>query len=225
MSVLVVAAHPDDEVLGVGGAIARHVDAGQEVSILLLADGETSRGTQVPSGSIEERANAARAAASILGARPPRLLGFPDNRLDTVPLLDVVQAVEAEIALLKPRVIYTHHAADLNVDHRIACQAVLTACRPIPGSSVRAIYAFETPSATEWAQPGTGMAFMPRRYVDISSSLERKMKALKVYDTEMRAFPHARSYEGVKALACWRGSSAGLAAAEAFDILREIEGD
>jgi LmbE family N-acetylglucosaminyl deacetylase len=217
--ILIVAAHPDDEALGCGGAIARHVAAGDSIAALFLADGETSRGT---GGGLSSRREAARKAAKILGFEAQHFLDFPDNRLDSVPLLDVVRAVEAVLAAIRPNMIYTHHAGDLNVDHRIAQQAVLTACRPLAGSSVERILAFEVPSSTEWSAPGVGPLFAPNVFVDIAEFLPKKLAALAAYADEMRPFPHPRSIEAVGALARWRGASAGMAAAEAFMLVRDL---
>jgi LmbE family N-acetylglucosaminyl deacetylase len=220
-AVFVVAAHPDDEVLGCGGAIARHADRGDRVDVLFVADGVTSR----PGGkaSLEGRRAAARRAAQVLKVRAPRFLDFPDNRLDSVPLLDIVQALERVIAEVAPTVVYTHHGGDLNIDHRIVHQATLTALRPMPNSKIEGLFAFETPSSTEWATPAIGAGFRPDRFIDISSVLERKLAALEAYGEELRPFPHPRSAEAVRALATWRGASAGLKAAEAFLTLRWIE--
>lgn len=222
MNILVVAAHPDDEVLGCGGTMARHAAAGDTVHVLFLADGETSRPPAAETASaVAGREQAAQAAAAVLGAQAPRFAGLPDNRLDTVALLDVVQRVEAVVAETRPDTVYTHHSGDLNVDHRIAHQAVLTACRPLPGSPVTALYAFEVASSTEWASPRPEQAFLPTRFVDISGFLEVKLKALECYGEEMRPFPHARSLEGIEAQARLRGVGAGMEAAEAFVVVRE----
>ena len=225
--VLVVAAHPDDEVLGCGGTLARHADAGDPVHILILAEGATSRDAarnrKGRAKEIEQLRDAARAAAQALGAEAPRFGGLPDNRMDSLDLLDVVKVVEQVVAELAPRIVYTHHSGDLNIDHRITHQAVLTACRPLPDSTVRAVYGFETVSSTEWAGPAAGSAFLPARFVGIADHLDAKLRALDCYAGEMRSFPHARSRENVEALARHRGASVGLAAAEAFTVIREVE--
>ncbi len=222
MNVLVIAAHPDDEVLGCGGAMARHAAAGDLVHVLFLADGETSRpGGVETAAAVAGREQAARAAAAALGIQAPWFAGFPDNRLDTVPLLDVVQRVEAAIAEIGPNTVYTHHSGDLNVDHRVAHQAALTACRPLPDSPVTALYAFEVASSTEWATPRPEQAFVPTRFVDISGFLAVKLKALGCYGDEMRPFPHARSLQAVEAQARLRGAGAGMEAAEAFAVIRQ----
>lgn len=203
MTVLVIAAHPDDEALGCGGVLARHAGQGEDVHVLFLADGVASRkgAGEAEAGA---RAAAARNAAKVLGARPPRFAGMPDNQLDTVPLLDVVKAVEEALADISPDVVYTHHGGDLNVDHRIAHRAALTACRPQGASPVRALYAFEVPSSTEWND--TPETFIPNRFVDIGATLDAKLKALACYAGEMRPFPHPRSREAAEALARWRGA-------------------
>ena len=219
--VVAVVAHPDDEILGAGGTLARHAVNGDEVHIIFLADGVGARGdTKI---AAERRARAARLAASLLGASEPHFLGFPDNRLDQIDLLDITQAIERIIQTIAPNVIYTHHAGDLNIDHVLCHRAALTACRPLPGSTVRRIYAMEVASSTEWAPPNISNAFMPTHFVDISATQGIKKHALEAYAEEMRAFPHPRSFEAIEALAAWRGASAGLHAAEAFVVMRDIE--
>lgn len=223
-AVLVAAAHPDDEILGCGGTLARHAAEGDAVHVLIVAEGATSRDARRdPNGRQPElvalRAAATRAAAAI-GAGTPHMLGLPDNRLDTLPLLDVTKPIEAVVEAVKPEIVYTHHAGDLNVDHRIVHQAVVTACRPLPGAPVRSIYAFETASSTEW-QSG-GEVFQPQRWVDIEPFLDRKLWALQAYEAEMRPFPHARSVEAIEALARMRGAAAGMQAAESFVVVRQL---
>lgn len=221
--VLVVAAHPDDEVLGCGAAMARHAAAGDRVHVLILADGVGARMPSHAAGVADARARAAQVAARILGAEPPRLLDLPDNRLDAMPLLDIVRRVESVIAEVRPGIVYTHHAGDLNVDHRITHQAVMTACRPVPGGSCRRICCFEVPSSTEWQTPGVADAFLPNWYVDIEATLSRKLDALRAYADELRPWPHPRSLRAVEYLARWRGASVGLEAAEAFMLARSLE--
>jgi N-acetylglucosamine malate deacetylase 1 len=222
MNILVVVAHPDDEVLGAGGVMALHGARGDVVDTIIVADGETSRSGDKPA-DVMGRERAAVRAAEVLGSRAPQLLGFPDQRLDTVPLLDIVQKIEATAIRLLPSLIYTHSLHDLNADHRIVARAVLTAFRPVQDSTVGAIYACEIASSTEWMPATPAEAFLPRRFVDISGTLKKKLEALRCYDAEMRPFPHPRSFAAIEALAHWRGASAGLHAAEAFDILREID--
>jgi LmbE family N-acetylglucosaminyl deacetylase len=219
--ILVVAAHPDDEVLGVGATVARHARAGDEVHALIVAEGSSSRGgsrdAAVKAHEIESLRESARAAARVLGAHPPRFGDGPDNRLDEMALLDVVKIVEHHVADVRPETVYTHHAGDLNVDHRVVHQAVLTACRPLPGSSVREILAYETVSSTEWGTP-----FVPNHFVAVDGFVDAKLRALECYRSEMREFPHPRSAESIRALAAFRGASIGASAAEAFAVVRSV---
>ena len=219
--VLVVAAHPDDELLGCAGAVAWHVECGDEVAVMIMAEGITSRGNSDSEAMLSELKQHAGKAASILGlASGPELCGLPDNRMDSMVLLDIVQLVEKKIDEFRPTTIYTHHHGDLNVDHRLTHEAVLTAVRPQPGNCVKNIYTFESVSSTEWGASAT--PFIPVRYIDISSYMDRKLEALACYKGEMRASPHARSLENVKNLAAVRGATIGCVYAEAFVVVREI---
>ncbi len=224
-SVLVVAAHPDDEVLGCGGSMARHRKRGDELSVLILADGVGSRFNQIADTSmldVEARRQSAKRANTILGVDDLTLLSYPDNRLDAVPLFDIVQEIEQVIARKKPTIVYTHHAGDVNIDHRVAHDAVIAACRPQPSHPVRQLLFFETPSSTEWRPPASRPIFAPNWFVDISDDLALKLEALAAYGHELRGFPHPRSLAAIEHLARWRGASVGLAAAEAFELGRLI---
>ena len=224
--VLVVAAHPDDEVLGCGGTIARLAAAGRAVHVLLLADGENSRaaadGSGVAAGAVAARNVAAEQACRILGCASVESLALPDNRMDGVLLLDLVKEIEARIARHVPTTLLTHHGGDVNVDHQVVHQAVIVACRPVPGHPVRELLFFEVPSSTEWRPPGSGDGFAPNYFVDVSTTLDRKMAALGAYASELRDFPHPRSRSAIEALARWRGATVGVAAAEAFVLGRMI---
>lgn len=219
-NVLVVAAHADDEVLGCGGAIARHVHDGDNVQVIFMADGVSSRNGDKSDENIK-RNQARDEALRILGVSGYIALDLPDNRMDSMPLLDIVQAIEPLVREIQPVRIYTHHQGDLNVDHRITHQAVLTACRPIPGACVREILCFEVMSSTEWASPGFA-DFIPNAFIDIGGFLQVKMDALASYALEMRQPPHSRSLEHIKILAAHRGMSVGVDAAEAFAVARAI---
>ncbi|MCP4933877.1 MAG: PIG-L family deacetylase [bacterium] len=221
-TILIAAAHPDDEVLGCGGVMAKHAAAGDSVHVVFFADGESSR-EGGDNDKTAKRERSAQKVAEILGTITPICLGLPDNKLDTMPLLDVIQKIEPIIFKIKPQIIYTHYGHDLNIDHRIVHQAVLTACRPMPGSPVREIYGFEVLSSTDWASPETATGFRPAKYTNIKQYLEQKMAALACYDSEMRPFPHIRSHEAVKALVAYRGASVGMAAAEAFSVIRVLD--
>ncbi|OOV88036.1 PIG-L deacetylase family protein [Oceanospirillum linum] len=220
--ILIVAAHTDDEAIGCGGTIARHVASGNEVHLLFMTDGVSARGVQSAAAKI--RLASAQKAAKILGTHSSKNLCFPDNQMDAVPLLSIVKEIEQVISELKPDIIYTHHASDLNIDHKITSQAVMTACRPQPGLSVKEIYTFEVLSSTDW-QPSDLAPFTPNLYVDISDYLEQKKQALEAYDCEIRPAPHSRSYEHIEILAKHRGYSVGLHAAEAFIQLRRLDSD
>lgn len=219
-TIAVIAAHPDDEVLGFGGVIARHADEGAAVRILILATGLASRGSASGDALQALRGHGEKAAA-ILGAKAIEFADFPDNRMDSVPLLDVVQRIEAFLSAVPVSRVYTHHMGDLNVDHRVAHAAVMAACRPQPGVSVREILAGEVNSATEWGGPGF-QPFVPTEFLDITATLERKLAAMGCYAGELRSWPHPRSLDGIQALARWRGSQVGVEAAEAFATIRRI---
>ena len=218
--IVVVAAHPDDEVLGCGGTIALHVERGAEVHVIFVADGVSSRGSAT---GISERQDAALEVSKILGYVEPTFLQLLDNQLDTLPLLEIVQKLETIFRRIRPTIVYTHHGSDLNIDHQLVHSAVLTACRPIPDQSVHTIYSYEVVSSTEWSSPEQGVQFRPVRYVDISSCVEKKLQALHCYSDEMRLFPHPRSIEAVEALGRLRGSEVGVEFAEAFGLIRQIE--
>lgn len=225
-AVVVIAAHPDDEVLGCGGTIARMANEGRAVHVLLMADGESSRiDTDTASADSEKlilRNDAAERACKILGCTSVQCLGLPDNRLDHLDLLDVVRLIEQFLNKHKPHTVFTHHAGDVNIDHRIVHDAVIAACRPQPGFFVRELIFFEVPSSTEWRPPGSGEAFNPNWYCDITATLAAKMQALQAYKAELRAFPHPRSEKAIDALAHWRGASVGVEAAEAFILGRKL---
>ena len=225
-NILVVAAHPDDEVLGCGGTIARHADSGDQVQVLIVAEGSTSRLLERDRNQVRDElsalAQAAQTAGSILGAAGVELLDFPDNRLDSLDRLDLIKRIEESVERYQPACVYVHHAGDVNVDHRRLHEALVTACRPTPGHVVKRLLSFEVASSTEWQPPGSAPSFQPNWFVDISDHWERKREALRAYATEMRDWPHARSLEAVEHLARWRGSQVGVEAAEAFCLLRSL---
>ena len=225
-SVLVIAAHPDDEVLGCGGTIARHAGEGDRVQILVVAEGVTSRRSVRDSCQFGDELsalhNCAQSAASVLGAAGVEFLNLPDNRLDSIDRLDLIKSVESRILHYQPDVVYVHHAGDVNVDHRRLHEAVVTACRPIPGQPVKRLLSFEVASSTEWQPPGSAPAFQPNWFVDISAQWKCKREALAAYTSEMRPWPHARSLEALEHLARWRGAQVGVEAAEAFQLLRQL---
>ncbi|WP_035054073.1 PIG-L deacetylase family protein [Andreprevotia chitinilytica] len=219
-TVLVIAAHPDDEVLGCGGAIARHAARSDRVHVAILAQGLYSRG-EPTDAEVAALRSASEKASAILRVASLDLLDYPDNRMDTVARLDVTQTVEQLIATHRPSVVYTHWAGDVNVDHRRIHEAVVTACRPQPGHPVETLLFFEIASSTEWQPPGSAAPFLPNWFIDISATLDAKLSALQAYAAEMRPWPHARSLQAVEHLARWRGASVGYEAAEAFVLGRQ----
>jgi LmbE family N-acetylglucosaminyl deacetylase len=223
-SILILGAHPDDEVLGCGGTIAKLADDGAAIHVAFLADGVFSRAGDQGSRQAELNARqaAARKACAILGVKTVFFGEFPDNRMDSVALLDIVKPIEELIAKYQPSTVFTHHAGDVNIDHQRVHNAVVTACRPQQGHPVETLLCFEVPSSTEWQLPGSAPVFAPNWFVDISDTLDRKLAALDSYAVELRAWPHPRSRQGVEHLARWRGATVGVDAAEAFVLGRQL---
>jgi len=223
-SLLIVAAHPDDEVLGCGGTIAKLADKGAIVHVAFLADGVFSRVGAQATQQLElmGRRDAALKACKILGVKSVSFGDFPDNRMDSIALLDITQAVESLVTKHQPDTVFTHHAGDVNVDHRRLHEAVVTACRPQQGHPVKTLLCFEVASSTEWQLSGSAPAFTPNWFVDISTTLDRKLAALEAYAEELRSWPHPRSRQGVEHLAHWRGATVGVDAAEAFMLGRQL---
>ena len=221
--ILVVAAHPDDEILGCGGTMAHHIVKGNKVHIVFMSDGVSSR---VDKDSllydIKKRKQSSLEASAILGTKKPIFLGFPDNQMDTCSMLEITQKLENVIYEIKPDIVYTHHDKDLNIDHQLTSQAVMTACRPQPCFFVSEIYSFEVLSSTGWGSSRAENVFIPNVFINIKNTWEKKIKALKCYDYELREFPHARSYKSIEALAIYRGSNVGIELAEAFKLERKI---
>lgn len=222
-NVLIIAAHPDDEVLGCGGTAARLIKHGHEVAIAILGEGITSRDTSrdavARAGELGALQSDIISAAKQLGVSAVRTFGLPDNRFDSVPLLDVVKIIEELKSEIAPSVIFTHFAGDLNVDHEVCNRAVLTATRPMQGECVKEIYAFEVMSSTEWKFP---LTFSPNMFIDISEHLEQKLKAMACYRSESRSAPHPRSPEGIAEAAKMWGTRVGVKYAEAFQLIRRI---
>jgi len=222
--VLVVAAHHDDEVLGCGATIARLTSEGHPVTVAILGEGPICRDVDCSGAEREAIAVGMRAraeeAAQELGATFVQAGSFPDNAFDSVPLIEVVRAVEQVVREVGPQLILTHHAGDLNIDHAVTARAVQTAARPLPGSVVNLLLAFEVVSSSEWPPNGGAGLFAPDLFVDVSEFLGAKLAALGRYEEELCAFPHPRSKENVWNLAGQRGAASGARAAEAFEVIR-----
>jgi LmbE family N-acetylglucosaminyl deacetylase len=225
--VLVVCAHPGDEILGCGGTLALHVQGGDDVRVLVLGDGWTSRVNSLEKGreavdlTVLERQG--REALAILGVRQVEYCRFPDNRFDTVPLLDLVKTIERVKDDYSPDIVYTNSALDLSVDQEKTCRAVAIAFRPQPQDRATALYSFEVPSSTEWNLSENPRTFAPNCFVNVEDTLDLKLKAFQRLSTEVRPCPHPRSLESIEHQASNRGASVGVGAAEAFIILRVIK--
>jgi LmbE family N-acetylglucosaminyl deacetylase len=225
VKVLVIAAHPDDEVLGCGATMARLVREGHDVRIAILAEGITSRSRSREDADVRqlsELRDHAQRAANVLGVKTVSFYGLPDNRLDSLPLLEIAQTAEELISEFEPRRIYTHHAGDLNIDHAVVSRAVTIATRPMRDCPVRELLQFEVASSTEWAFQQFEPAFRPNVFVDVYETVDLKLKAMACYESEARAFPHPRSPEALTAIAKRWGSVAGVEAAEAFQLVRAV---
>ncbi len=218
--VLVVAAHPDDEVLGCGGIMAKHSMLGDHVTVLFLTDGVSSRdGANADDERVERRA-AAHRALEILGVSDIVFETFPDNQLDSIPLLHVIKAIELVARRIAPEIVYSHSSADLNVDHVVAAKAVRTVFRPTKSSSVNKILSFEIMSSTEWAFDFSRV-FKPNHYIDISEFWDKKIAALHCYGMEMRDSPHPRSFRSIGAHGALHGEAVGFEYAEALELVWE----
>ena len=223
--ILVVAAHPDDEALGCGGTIPLLAAAGHEVYIMIMGEGITSRHEkrdQAAEALVTQLRTTSQQVAALLLAKEVFLYSLPDNRFDTVPLLDIVKQVETVVDKLQPAIVYTHHGGDLNIDHQIVSRAVLTATRPGKDCPVRELYTFEVPSSTEWTFGQFEPVFRPNVFMDISETLKAKLQAMQLYESESRPFPHPRSPEALRAIALRWGSMVGVNAAEAFQLVRSV---
>lgn len=224
--ILVVAAHPDDEILGCGATIPKLIDSGHQVDVGILGEGITSRYDKredADQALIETLQNQAREVSELLGVHQLFLRELPDNRFDSVDMLDIVKIVEAMIEQSDPDIVYTHHDGDLNIDHQITHQAVLTATRPLPENSVKEIYGFEVLSSTEWNFGSEKTHFSPNVFQNIGGYLDQKIEAMSEYSQEIDKFPHPRSPESIRNLAKHRGSTAGLEVAESFELIRKLQ--
>ncbi len=222
--ILVVAAHPDDEILGCGGTIIEHTKKKDKVGIIIVSEGISSRSgkEKIKKEKIKKLHEVSKKISKILGLKFIKFFDFPDNRLDDINQLYVIKKIEQEIEKFKPDIVYTHHHSDLNIDHKIINNATIVACRPFPNQTVKKILTFEIPSSSNWIDFSNSQ-FSPNYFVDITNSIKKKISLLKLYKNEMRPWPHARSIKAIESLAYYRGSSNGLRAAEAFHLVRSIK--
>ena len=217
--ILIVAAHPDDEILGCGGTILKLKEK-NDINVIFMTNGVSARGKNKISE--KRRKNACLKLFKYLNISKPEFFNFPDNQLDRTPLLKIIKKIERRINLYKPDTIFTHYSNCLNIDHRKTFEAVNTACRPINKISVKKILSFEIPSSTDWAL-FHGKNFQPNYYIDISKFLNEKINLIKFYKDELRNYPHSRSVKSIKSLASYRGVSSGVKYAEGFYLNRYLD--
>ena len=218
--ILIIVAHPDDEVLGCGGLIAKSIEQGLNIKLLCVADGVSARTDgKVNKNDLEGRRLACKKACSILGLKSIDFLNFQDNQMDKYSLLTIVKQIENIIKINKPKTIITHSQNDLNIDHQIVGKATITACRPEANHPVKKLLFFEVPSSSEWQ---IGLSFNPNWFEDITPYFKLKLDAMKEYKNELKPSPHPRSLIGIESLAKWRGATIGVDYAEAFELGRLI---
>jgi len=223
MKILVIAAHFDDEVYGCGGTIAKLVKEGHEIYACVLTDSCSSQYKGHAHEMIAQKKVESEEVNNILGIQKTYTFDFPDMQLDTVPHVELNKAIEQCVIEIKPEIVYTHHGGDVNKDHRLVFESTMVAVRPMEGSSVKRVLCYEVPSSTEWAPPTPSNMFAPNVFVDIENVIEKKIDAIKAYNSELREYPHPRSVENVINQAHFRGASVGLKAAESFMLIREID--
>lgn len=217
--ILIVAAHPDDEILGCGGTMIKLRNT-NDINVVFMTDGISARETNETKKQFRKKR--CDDLFKYLKLKKPIFFDFPDNKMDKVPLLDIVKKLETLIKKIKPKTIFTHYADCLNIDHKITSQAVMTACRPLKDNSVKRILSFEILSSTEWAK-FKNKGFEPNFFIDISHQFKKKIVAMKFYQKELRKFPHSRSLKAIESLARFRGVSSGVNFAEGFYLNRWIE--
>lgn len=219
MRVLVIAAHPDDETIGAGGTIARHVAHGDEVYWCVVTQGYSPPWPEETLAAARQQIDEVQ---MVLGIREAFLCGFPTVKLNTVPYIDLCSALQRIVDQVQPEVVYTTPRDDINQDHRIVHNATLVATRPLPESPVRRVLAYEISPTSRFGWSSGSAGFVPNVFVDISQYLDKKLAAMRCYQTELREYPHPRSLEGLRLLAEERGLSVGLKAAECFQLIREL---
>jgi LmbE family N-acetylglucosaminyl deacetylase len=219
MNIVVIASHPDDEVLGAGGTLAAHALDGDKVFPIIVADNNSTRYDESHNSELKQ---ACRRCCATLGIEEPEFLGFPDQKLDTLPQIELNQALEERMQRHRPTVVYAHHGGDMNRDHQVMHDCTMVACRPKPGAFVRRVLAYSVPSSSDWAPQVPGRSFVPNWFVDISATLDKKLAALVHYKSETPPFPHPRSLRAIETQARFWGSSVGVDAAEPFVLMRNV---
>jgi len=217
--ILIIAAHPDDEILGCGGSISK-LKNDNYIEVIFMTNGVSSRGRNKK--KIFERKKACFDLFKHLSLPRPTIFNFPDNQMDKIPLLKIIKKVEKNIRNYRPDTIITHFSNCLNIDHRITFEAVITACRPVNNLSVKKILSFEIQSSTDWAL-FKGKNFQPNYFIDISKHIKDKINYIRFYNEELRNYPHSRSIPSIKALASVRGTSCGVKYAEGFYLNRFVD--
>ena len=225
MRILVIAAHPDDEVYGMGGTIAKLTSLGHEVYLLIVTDGSTSqyKDSENLAEIIENKKQETAASSSFLGVKEVFYGGLPDMQLDTLPHITINKVIEDVVRHIQPTIVFTHFWGDVNQDHREVFKSTMVATRPVFGQVVKKVYCYNVPSSTEWAPQIPQCVYNPTNFVDIAQFSDVKKMAIEAYKTEMREYPHPRSVEYVSIADKYMGLSCGLNSAEGFIVIRDLE--
>lgn len=230
-NILVVVAHPDDELLGLGGTINKLInDYGSNIRLVILGEGITSRSEnrdrEIWKKELDIHKKNITQAVSLIGYSSFIAYDFPDNRFDSLPLIDLIKVIEKEAEIFNPSIVFTHHGGDLNIDHQQVFKAVMTAFRPLKQQQVKTVLTFETPSSTEWMPSNNPFPFKPNVFIQLNEeNIEAKLNAMNAYEYERRDFPHPRSDQSLKINSQSIGYKVGVIYAEAFELIRHISSD